>query len=49
MAELEGGEERPRIYDRESLKRWLDALPPDRRETGGHRQSRRAQRSASCR
>ncbi|HEY8067121.1 MAG TPA: hypothetical protein VIF40_20700 [Methylosinus sp.] len=29
MANLEGGEEQPRIYDRTSLKHRLDALPPD--------------------
>jgi hypothetical protein len=31
MAELQGGDEQPRIHDRESLSQWLDALPSDRR------------------
>lgn len=32
MVELQGGEERPRIFDQESLKRWLDTLPPDQQK-----------------
>ncbi|MBG0811472.1 toll/interleukin-1 receptor domain-containing protein [Methylosinus sp. H3A] len=32
MVELHGGHDRPRIYDRESLERWLDTLPPDQQK-----------------